>query len=83
VQQLLIHKSKKHHVYEETAFNPAYEVSDPELTQAKCLGRHALKDRRIMGLLWNKLKNQSDIAKFLNVDRSSVWRRCKEYGLDQ
>jgi transcriptional regulator with PAS, ATPase and Fis domain len=82
VQQLLIHKSKKHHVYEETAFNPAYEVSDPDLTQAKCLGRHALKDRRIMGLLWNKLKNQSDIAKFLNVDRSSVWRRCKEYGLE-
>jgi transcriptional regulator of aromatic amino acid metabolism len=83
VQHLLVQKSKKHNIYDESTFNPAYEVSDPDLTQAKCLGRQALKDRQVMALLWEKFKNQSDIAKFLNVDRSSVWRRCKEYGLDQ
>jgi DNA-binding NtrC family response regulator len=82
VQHLLVQKSKKHNIHEEITFNPAYEVIDPDLAQAKCLGRHALKDRHLMHLLWTKFKNQSDIAKFLNVDRSSVWRRCKEYGLE-
>jgi DNA-binding MarR family transcriptional regulator len=77
-----VQKSKRHNLSEETTFNPAYEITDPDLAQAKCLGRHALKDRRIMVLLWEKFKSQSDIAKFLNVDRSSVWRRCREYGLE-
>jgi hypothetical protein len=79
VQQMLIDKSKKNHIYEETSFDPAYSVSDPTLIQAARLGKHALRDHKIMTLLWNKFKNQNQIAAFLGVNRSSVNRRCKEY----
>lgn len=82
VQQLMIAKSKKHNIQDEHQFNPAYSLTDPDLMQAKLLGKKALRDRKVMIMLWHKLKNQSDIAKFLNVDRSSVWRRCKEFNLE-
>lgn len=81
VQQLLINKSKSNNIYHETEFDPAYEVSDPELMQAARLGKHALRDRKIMHILWNKFKNQNKIATFLGVNRSSVNRRIKEYSL--
>lgn len=81
VQQLLINKSKSNNIYHETEFDPAYEVSDPELMQAARLGKHALRDRKIMHILWNKFKNQNKIATFLGVNRSSVNRRIKEYNL--
>ncbi len=81
VQNTLIKKSKKHEVYTETQFNPAFETTDPDLAQAKYLGKKALKDPKIMATLWYKFKNQSDIATFLGVNRSSVNRRCKEYRL--
>ncbi len=81
VQNLLIHKSKKHHIYDETDFDPAYDVSDPELFEAARLGKYALKDPKTMSLLWQKFKNQNKIATFLGVNRSSVNRRCKEYNL--
>ncbi len=83
VQQILIQKSKKNDIYDETQFDPAYEVSDPELVQAARLGKKALKDQKIMSLLWNKFKNQNKIASFLGVNRSSVNRRCKQYHLDE
>ena len=83
VQQILIQKSKKSDIYDETQFDPAYEVSDPELVQAARLGKKALKDQKIMSLLWNKFKNQNKIASFLGVNRSSVNRRCKQYHLDE
>lgn len=79
VHQILIDKSKKNHIYEETPFDPAYSVSDPTLIQAARLGKHALRDYKIMTMLWNKFKNQNQIAAFLGVNRSSVNRRCKEY----
>lgn len=81
VQQLLTQKSKDNQIYHETQFNPAYEVTDPELVEASRLGKHALKDQKIMTMLWNKFKNQNKIASFLGVNRSSVNRRCKDYGL--
>jgi len=81
VQQILIKKSKKHHVYQEVSFDPAYDITDPDLIEAARLGKKALKDSRIMVLLWNKFKNQNKIAFFLGVNRSSVNRRCKEYNL--
>ncbi len=81
VQQLLIQKSKKNKIYNETLFDPAYEVSDPELVEAARLGKQALKDPRIMAMLWKKFKNQNKIASFLGVNRSSVNRRCREYNL--
>jgi hypothetical protein len=81
VESYLITKSKNDNTYEKTRFNPAYNVSDPHLAQAAQMGKHALKDAKVMSVLWNKFKNQNKIAEFLGVNRSSVHRRCKDYGL--
>ncbi len=81
VQQLLISKSKKNDIYQETEFDAAYNVSDPQLIEAARLGKHALRDPKILAMLWNKFQNQNKIATFLGVNRSSVNRRCKEYNL--
>lgn len=81
VQQALVHKSKKNEIYQEMQFDPTYEITDPELIQAARLGKHALRDPKIMGLLWSKFQNQNKIATFLGVNRSSVNRRCKEYNI--
>ena len=58
-----------------------YETGDPLLIKASQLGRQALRDPAIMGALWSKFKTQNKIATFLNVNRSSVNRRCKQYDL--
>lgn len=79
IQQLLTEKSKKNHIYKETQFDPAYNITDPKLIEAARLGKHALKDPKILLLLWNKFKNQNKIATFLGVNRSSIHRRLKEY----
>ena len=81
VQQLLMQKSKENKIEQEIHFDPAYDISDPDLIQAARLGKHALRDQRIMVMLWNKFKNQNKIAAFLGVNRSSVNRRCREYNL--
>lgn len=81
VQQLLTQKSKEHNISHEVHFEPAYDISDPELAHAARLGKHALRDQRMMTMLWNKFKNQNKIAVFLGVNRSSVNRRCKDYNL--
>jgi DNA-binding NtrC family response regulator len=81
IQQTLLQKSKKNHIYNETHFDPAYEISDPELIEAARLGKHALRDEKTMTLLWNKFQSQSKIASFLGVNRSSVNRRCQKYKL--
>jgi len=81
IQYLLTKKSKDNHVYNETQFDPAYQLSDPQLIEAARLGRHSLRDPRLMAMLWNKFKCQSKIASFLGVNRSSVSRRCKDYNL--
>lgn len=81
VQQALVQKSKKNQIFQETEFDPAYAISDPELVEAARMGKHALRDSKIMALLWNKFKNQNQIATFLGVNRSSVNRRCKDYKL--
>ena len=82
VYNFLVQKSKKNTVYQESQFDPAYNVTNPDLIRAKRLGKKALKDQKLMAILWGKFnKNQSLIAKFLGVYRSSVSRRCREYGL--
>jgi len=81
VQHILVKKSKKNQIYQEVSFNPAYDITDPDLVEAARLGKKALQEPRIMALLWNKFKNQNKIAFFLGVNRSSVNRRCKEYNL--
>ncbi len=82
VQQILTEKSKKNHVFQETQFDPAYNITDPKLIEAARLGKHALKDPKLVALLWDKFKNQNKIATFLGVNRSSVHRRCKEYNIE-
>jgi hypothetical protein len=81
VHQLLVQKSTKHKIQESTEFNPAYNVTDPDIAQAVKLGKKALKDPHAMAILWNKFKNQNKIATLLGVNRSSVNRRCQEYNL--
>lgn len=82
VQYLLATKSKKNEIHHETLFDPAYNISDPELIHAARLGKKALKDPKIVAMLIHKFKNQNQIASFLGVNRSSVNRRCKEYNLE-
>jgi len=57
------------------------EFHDEIFLQAARLGKQTLKDRKLMRTLWDKLQNQSKIAQILNVDRSSVHRRLKAYGI--
>jgi len=81
IQILLTKKTKESNIYTETQFDPAYQLTDPQLVEAARLGKHALKDPRIITMLWNKFKSQSKIASFLGVNRSSVNRRCKDFNL--
>lgn len=82
VHKMLIKKSKKINIYQETEFSSESQFNDPTLIRATKLGKHALKDADIMSQLWNKFKNQNKIATFLGVNRSSVNRRCKEFNLE-
>ncbi len=52
-----------------------------DLQRATQLGKHALKDSKLMAILWEKLGSQTKIAQLLGVNRSSVNRRCKDYHL--
>lgn len=82
IQHLMTKKSKDNQIFNETQFNPAYQLTDPQLIEAARMGKHALRDPRVMAMLWNKFKSQSKIAQFLQVNRSSVNRRIKEYNLE-
>jgi DNA-binding NtrC family response regulator len=81
IRSIIVHKSRKNDIYSEALFDSSYTITDPELAQASRLGRRALRDAKIMQLLWSKFKNQSRIATFLGVNRSSVNKRCKDFGL--
>ncbi len=81
IQSLLAQKSRSHNINLEKIFDPAYQITDPDLIEIARLGKHALKDEKAMTILWNKFKNQNKIASFLGVNRSSVNRRCKDYKL--
>jgi DNA-binding NtrC family response regulator len=82
IKHLLTEKSKHTAIStDEETFDPAHHtIFDEELVEAAQLGRHALKNKRVMGILWKKFQNQNKIAMFLGVNRSSVNRRCKEHG---
>ncbi len=81
LEHILVNKSKKNHIHEDNPLDPAFNVSDPELARAARLGRKALKDPKLMAMLWEKFGNQNQIAQFLGVNRSSVHRRFKELNL--
>jgi transcriptional regulator of aroF, aroG, tyrA and aromatic amino acid transport len=81
VQDILLKKAKKNMLSQEGEVTDSDAMIDPELIAAARLGKQALKDERIMTLLWNKFQSQNKISAFLGVNRSSVNRRCKEYNL--
>ncbi|HBL98053.1 TPA: hypothetical protein DDZ86_00220 [Candidatus Dependentiae bacterium] len=56
-------------------------IKDDELNRVLLMGKKALKDRTALTYLWTKFNNQTKIATLLNVNRSSVNRRCKEFEL--
>ncbi len=82
IERALKNKSRSGKIGHTVQFEPAFGVTDPELIAAARLGKRALRDGRIMALLWKKFKNQNKIATFLGVNRSSVNRRCKEYNFE-
>jgi len=79
IHTALVHKSARKKINNLLEFNPSYLNNDPEVAQALSLGKHTLKDKHLMNVLWNKFKNQRKIATLLNVNRSSVNRRCKQF----
>jgi len=82
IHHLMVKKSKKNSLNINDSIDTFVpSVTDPELLEAARLGKHALRDPRIMGQLWATFKNQNQMAAFLNVNRSSINRRCKEYNL--
>lgn len=52
-----------------------------EVEHALRLGKNALKDMRVMAVLWKRFGNCAHIATLLGVHRSSVLKRCREYNL--
>lgn len=79
VKLILIQKSKENNIYEETELDPTYGLTDPDLIEAIRLGKQVLKDPKMMAMLWKKFGNQSKIATFLGVNRSSIHRRFKKH----
>jgi DNA-binding NtrC family response regulator len=82
VHSLIAKKTNKHTMFTEKTVDTKFETSNPDLLHAAQLGKYALKDEKLMALLWDTFKSQSKMAQFLGVNRSSVNRRCKEYNLN-
>ncbi len=81
VQQIVGEPTKKEFSYEGAVIETNYSITDTRLQEIALLGKHALKDPRMLNILWNKFQSQNQIALFLGVNRSSVHRRCKEYNI--
>ena len=82
IQNMLMQKSRKNKIHNDITFDHVYPIGDPEIVQAIRLGKHALRDPKMMSLLWHKFKSQTKIASLLGVNKSSVNRRCKDYSLE-
>ncbi len=83
IHSLLLKKTKKQSLDDHAVIDPASRIVDLELVEAARLGKHALKDPKILAMLMKKFKNsQSKIALFLGVNRSTVSRRCAQYDID-
>lgn len=79
--RILTESSKNNVIFQEAQIDPAFNFYDPELAEVLKLGKNALKDPKLLKVLWSKFKNQNKIAKFLGVNRSSVHRRFKEHNI--
>jgi len=78
IQKMAFHNSPEP-LYINT--NAAILTPETHIFKIAQLGKHALKDQKLMTTLWRTFKNQNKIATLLKVNRSSVNRRCKEYNL--
>jgi len=58
------------------------DAYDEELNRIVLMGARALKDRETLVYLWDKFKCQAKIASILGVNKSSVSRRCKMFGIE-
>ena len=62
---------------------PAFGITNPILAEARRLGRKVLYNPKMFKSVLEIFNyQQSKVAKFLNVDRSTVCRRCKDLGID-
>lgn len=62
-------------------FMPALVTGNPEVAEALAQGKKALKNKQLLRTLLSTYKTQAKVAEMLNVNRSSVSRRCKEFNL--
>ena len=60
--------------------HPLIKQSDRE-SNLMYLDQHALKEPKTVQALWDKFGNCYKIAAFLGVHPSSVFRRCKQFGI--
>lgn len=81
VVHVLTKKTNSTHPNDRGYIGSVYEISNAELLEAARLGKHALKDRQVLHMLWNTFNNQNKIAQFLGVNRSSINRRLKEFNI--
>jgi hypothetical protein len=82
VHRALRIKSQRKHIDHLVKLEPLTASEfPPDIADAIRLGKKALKDKRIMQLLWETFRSQTKIATLLNVNRSSVNRRLKDYNL--
>lgn len=80
---LLAHKSAEAEITINPAKSTTLDTQHQEelINRAILLGKKALKDKELMSFLWKKFQNQAKIATLLGVNRSSVNRRCQQFGL--
>jgi sigma-54-interacting transcriptional regulator/regulatory Fis family protein len=81
VQSLLQTKASKQDLTVD--IDPAFDA-DPELMHAARLGPDAVKDPQILAKVLKKFNgNENQVALFLGVNRSTINRRLKEFGLSK
>ncbi len=81
VQKIVLRKTQENNIYTELSVQKSSKGVHPQLLYAAKLGKNALKNRETLTYLWNHFQNYHKIALFLGVNRSSVYRRCKEFKL--
>lgn len=83
INTIVMEKTKKHEIYHNVTFDPASHSVDSELEEASRLGKNALRDRKKLIMLMEKFDyNQTKVAAFLGVNRSSINRRLKAHKIE-
>lgn len=82
VESMLYAKSLQTNNALEDSGEPApLQPEDKLMQDAVLLGKEALRDPELIKKLWEKFQNQTQIAKLIGVNRSSVCRRLQELNL--